>query len=86
MRKIYRDLEIHCGVPLRIDPGTVYPSHRHSDVEELFLLEGDLLVEGLRMGPGDYCRAEPNSLHGQVRTDSGALFLVLASNANEIVA
>lgn len=71
---------------VRMDPGTVYPSHRHNDVEEVFLLEGDLLVEGLRMGPGDYCRAEPNSLHSQVRTDSGALFLVLASNANEIVA
>jgi quercetin dioxygenase-like cupin family protein len=71
---------------VRMEPGTVYPSHRHNDVEELFLLEGALLVEGLRMGPGDYCRAEPNSLHGQVSTDSGALFLVLASNANEIVA
>jgi quercetin dioxygenase-like cupin family protein len=70
---------------VRMDPGTIYPSHRHHDVEEVFLLEGDLLVEGLRMRPGDYCRAEPDSLHGQVRTDSGALFLVLASNANEIV-
>jgi quercetin dioxygenase-like cupin family protein len=71
---------------VRMAPGTIYPSHRHQDVEELFLLEGDLLVEGLRMAPGDYCRAEPDSLHGQVRTDAGALFLVLASNANEIVA
>ena len=38
---------------VRMDPGTTYPSHRHSQVEELYLLEGDLLVEGQKMGPGE---------------------------------
>lgn len=70
---------------VRMDPGTVYPSHQHNDVEELYMLEGDLLVEGHVMRPGDYCRAEPGTIHGQVRTDSGALFLVLSSQRDELL-
>ncbi len=55
-----------------MDPGATYPSHRHTEVEELYLLEGDLFVEGQWMKPGDYCRDEPESIHGKVRTDKGA--------------
>ena len=71
---------------VRMDPGTTYPSHRHSQVEELYLLEGDLFVEGQKMGPGDYCRGEPDSVHGEVSTEAGALFLVLSSPQDEILA
>jgi quercetin dioxygenase-like cupin family protein len=71
---------------VRMDPGTTYPSHRHSQVEELYLLEGDLLVEGQKMGPGDYCRGEPESVHGEVYTETGALFFVLSSPQDEILA
>ncbi len=71
---------------VRMDPGTTYPSHRHSQVEELYLLEGDLFVEGQKMGPGDYCRGEPDSVHGEVSTAAGALFLVLSSPQDEILA
>lgn len=71
---------------VRMEPGTTYPSHRHTDVEELYMLEGDLWVEGQKMGPGDYCRGEPDSIHGEVRTDVGALFLVLSSAQDELLA
>ncbi len=70
---------------VRMDPGSVYPSHRHHDIEELYLLEGDLRVKGHVMQPGDYCRAEPGSIHGQVSTRSGALFVALASNQDELL-
>lgn len=71
---------------VRMDPATTYPSHHHREVEELYLLEGDLEVEGLRMRPGDYCRAEPGSIHATVRTSAGALFLVLSSQNDELLA
>jgi quercetin dioxygenase-like cupin family protein len=70
---------------VRMEPGTTYPSHHHREVEELYLLEGDLEVEGLRMKSGDYCRAEPGSIHSTVRTESGALFLVLSSQNDELL-
>ncbi len=86
VKTLYADREREYTTSLvRMEPGTTYPSHRHRDVEELYMLEGDLLVEGHRMRPGDYCRAEPDSLHGEVSTETGALFLVLSSRRNELI-
>jgi hypothetical protein len=69
---------------LRVDAGTRYPSHRHADVEELLLLEGDLHIHGIVMRPGDYCRAEPDSVHDQTFTESGCLLLQLSSRLDQI--
>lgn len=68
-----------------MEPGTAYPSHRHNDIEEVYLLEGDLLVEGVSMGPGDYCRSEPGSIHGAAKTNSGVLLLVFSSQRDELL-
>jgi quercetin dioxygenase-like cupin family protein len=48
-------------------------------MEELFMLEGELMVEGTKMVAGDYCCGAPGSVHGAVYTESGALFVVLSS-------
>jgi anti-sigma factor ChrR (cupin superfamily) len=71
---------------VRLAPKSVYPSHRHNDIEEVFLLEGDFFIDGVRMGPGDYCRSEPGSVHGESTTESGALLLVFASQQDEMLA
>jgi len=68
---------------MRLEAGASYPAHQHGDVEELYMLAGDLLVEGYRMGPGDYCRAEPLTAHSEIRTESGALFIALSSQRDE---
>lgn len=70
---------------VRLAANTVYPSHRHNDVEEVFVLEGDLLIEGVHMGSGDFCRSEPGSIHGATTTEFGALLLVTASQQDEIL-
>ena len=36
--------------------------------------------------PGDYYRAEPESVHGEVFTEAGALFVVLSSTRDELLA
>jgi quercetin dioxygenase-like cupin family protein len=66
-------------------PGSTYPAHRHSDVEELYLLEGDLLVSGVLMRAGDYCHAERGSEHRDVSTQDGCVFLALTSEHNELI-
>ena len=71
---------------IRMDPGAVYPAHRHADVEEIYLLEGDLLVSGVVMHAGDYCRAELGSVHVGVRSDNGCLFIATFSARNERLA
>ncbi len=53
---------------------------------KLYMLAGDLRVEGYPMGPGDYCRADPLTIHGEIRTESGAVFLTLSSQRDERLA
>jgi anti-sigma factor ChrR (cupin superfamily) len=69
---------------LRVDAGRRYPSHRHADVEEILVLEGDLNIHGVVMRPGDYCRAEPDSIHEETFTESGCLLLQLTSQLDQI--
>lgn len=66
-------------VLIRMAPGTVYPAHRHVDLEEIYLLEGDYLVAGVLMHAGDYCRAEVGTVHADTRTINGCTFIVTTS-------
>lgn len=69
-----------------MDAGAHYPSHRHADVEELFVLSGDLHVAGEVMSAGDYCRAETESVHGETFSETGCLFLAMSSQRNQFLA
>ena len=71
---------------LRVEAGTRYPSHRHADVEEILVLKGDLHIHGVVMGAGDYCRAEPDSIHQETFTKGGCLLLQLTSQLDQITA
>ncbi len=68
---------------IRMDPGTVYPAHRHADFEEIYLLDGDLLVSDVHMSAGDYCRADAGSIHTGIRSENGCLFIAMFSERNE---
>ncbi len=70
---------------VRMDAGGRYPSHRHADVEEVYLLAGDLHIEGQTMRAGDYCRAEAESIHEESFTEQGCLFLLMSSQMDEIL-
>ena len=65
-------------VLMKLDPGAVYPSHAHDGPEECVVLEGEILVGGVRMRKGDYQRAEPGSAHVEQRSETGALLFVTA--------
>lgn len=69
---------------VRFDPGIQYPGHRHTNVEEAYVLSGDLEVEGTVLRIGDYCRSEPNSTHTESGTIEGCLLLVIASQRDEL--
>jgi anti-sigma factor ChrR (cupin superfamily) len=69
---------------VRMEPGAHYPSHHHAAVEELFMLSGDLHVENQVIRTGDYCRGDSGSIHGETFSDSGCLFLMMASQENQI--
>jgi quercetin dioxygenase-like cupin family protein len=70
---------------VRMDAGAHIPSHHHAAIEEVFLLSGDLHVEGQVMRAGDYCRADSGTIHGETFTDDGCLFLLMASPENRVI-
>lgn len=48
---------------IRAEPGAVLEAHDHAGVEELYVLEGNCVIEELQLGVGDYHRAASSSHH-----------------------
>ena len=85
-KPLFTDPRTHSVTSLvRMDPGVHYPPHRHAGAEEVFLLSGDLNLEGQSMKSGDYCHAETGSVHGESYTKSGCLFILRASEFDEVL-
>jgi hypothetical protein len=63
---------------LRAEPGTYYPHHRHTSVEEIYMLSGDLVIGDQVYGVGDYIRSYPDSTHTPY-THSGCMFFFRTS-------
>jgi quercetin dioxygenase-like cupin family protein len=62
---------------VRMQPGSELPPHAHDEGdEECVVLEGEVWVNDLRYGPGDYTVALRGSTHHSVRTIRGALFFL----------
>jgi quercetin dioxygenase-like cupin family protein len=70
---------------VKMRPGSSYPSHRHRETEELYILSGSLAVHGFRLGAGDYCAALGGSVHRSATTEEGCEFLVSASEDDELL-
>jgi len=67
---------------LKAAAGVKYPLHRHADVEELYMLEGELIVDGTAYQAGDYIRSAPGSSH-YAKTINGCMLFFRASLDNE---
>ncbi|WP_293148845.1 MULTISPECIES: cupin domain-containing protein [unclassified Microcoleus] len=81
--KLYLDKKKHqITCLMRLEPGVTFPLHRHADSEEVFVLEGDLTVEGEVCYQGDYIRSVPGSIHSPI-TEGGCLLLIKSSTNNE---
>ena len=64
---------------VRLEPGTDYPPHRHSGVEELHLLNGELIVNEKKLYPGDYLRAEAGTVDHRVWSETGCTCVLITS-------
>lgn len=70
---------------VRIAAGTRYTPHRHTEAEELYVLEGGCFCGGRELKAGDYHRAEAGSIHMDTSSDDGCLLLVISSPQNEML-
>lgn len=57
----------------RLAPGGEIPPHAHGVAEECLVLEGDLRIGDLELGPGDYHLAPVGTRHPSITTRGGAV-------------
>lgn len=67
---------------LKAAPGTRYPCHRHAATEEIFMMEGELVVGDEVICAGDYLHSSPGSSHAP-HTPGGCQFFFRTSMDDE---
>lgn len=76
-RKVLARNPSYSMVLARMEPGARFPSHRHPESEDCFILEGDFRVHGEVLGPGDFHHADAGSMHGEISTERGCMCLLV---------
>jgi quercetin dioxygenase-like cupin family protein len=61
----------------KLEPGASYPPHRHTGPEEVYVISGDLTINGTRLKAGDFHHAESGSEHGVNYSEGGCMVLVV---------
>jgi quercetin dioxygenase-like cupin family protein len=69
---------------LRLEPGARVPAHTHPAGEEVFVLEGEVLIGGDRLTAGDYLYTPPGGVHA-ASSAGGCVFLVTLPKPVEFV-
>jgi anti-sigma factor ChrR (cupin superfamily) len=72
-----------CVGILRAEAGLEYPSHRHGGIEEIYMLSGDLELEGITYHAGDYIRSAAGSTHSPAHSVGGCMFFFRSSMDDE---
>lgn len=70
---------------VRLAPGADYPPHRHAQVEELHLLHGELMIDAKKVYPGDYIRAEADTVDHRVWTETGCTCVLITGIGDVIL-
>ena len=69
---------------LKFEPGARYPYHNHPAGEELFVLEGEVVIEGAKLSTGDYLYTPAGFKHS-VSTETGCTLLLMIPEEVEIL-
>jgi anti-sigma factor ChrR (cupin superfamily) len=69
---------------VRLAPGTDYPPHRHSGLEELHLLHGELMINDRKLYPGDYNRAEAGTADKRVWSETGCTCVLITAPSDQL--
>ncbi len=70
---------------LKMEPGSTYPSHRHSTMEQCLVLEGEVSFDDQRFTAGDFEAAPAGTRHSALTSPAGCLLLIIASPHDELL-
>jgi anti-sigma factor ChrR (cupin superfamily) len=62
---------------VRVEPGARFPTHVHAGPEFLFILEGELVQAGRRLGAGWASVASAGTVDEDVYSETGCLFVLV---------
>lgn len=69
---------------MKVEPGVRFPEHHHSGDEECYVINGSIIINGRRLGPGVLHHGDENSDHAVLSTDEGALLLLVVAKDDYI--
>jgi quercetin dioxygenase-like cupin family protein len=70
---------------VRMAPGATLPRHRHAGPEEFLVVEGSAAVGSVEARAGEYCHAEPGSVHEPISSAGGCTFFLVGSERDEVL-
>jgi quercetin dioxygenase-like cupin family protein len=63
----------------KLEAGSRYPAHTHLGSEEVYVVSGDLTIQGTRLEAGDFHHAEAGSRHDINYSETGCVVIVVLS-------
>jgi len=75
-----KDIAVTAGWEMQIvrfEPGARFPLHTHEHPEFLYILEGDLVQAGRRLGRGWASVASAGSVDADVYSENGCVFVLI---------
>lgn len=70
---------------LKVEPGAVYPAHRHAGLEHTYVIDGDVIFNDHELDTGDYEVAMATTAHSTVTSREGCLLLLINNERDEIL-
>jgi quercetin dioxygenase-like cupin family protein len=64
---------------MRLDAGSVFPSHNHVGAEQCFIASGEVTVRGRNLGAGGFFSTQAHTDHGDIVTSKGATVLLVVA-------
>ena len=86
--KILQQVESNGGMTgmTRLEAGSSIPAHSHTHADQtVFVLEGDLIDDGVSYGPGSFFVVKAGSPHGPHHTSGGCVLLTTYSGPPDFV-
>jgi len=62
---------------VKLNAGAVLPEHDHLTAEECYVLSGDLIAFGRKLGAGDFLHADSGTHHEPLRSENGCIALLI---------
>lgn len=69
----------YATILMRLDAGTIFPSHSHAGAEQCYIISGTVVVQGRHLATGSFFSTQAHTDHGDITTTDGATVLLVVA-------